>query len=187
MYKKVATTRNGYLANQEAIRQEKIRRDRQERQERQEKKERYFQQQKAQAELEEKKQKELRKQHIKSIREGKKQVKSLDDATIFYSAKDGKSIVTNPPLTADNNYYVVSGKLEKKDDDFYVVKIESWDNINYFTFKLSKKVAEPEFRIGYRVGIVAKLVDIGTYQTLFGAERYMPVFLADYVRVKKTR
>lgn len=98
MYRKVFELRNSYWAKKKAEENERIRLAKQAKQEEMARMEKQRQDQIEQIERELEKEKYLRSQHIKLIREGKRKIKTLDDASIFYHAKNGRTIVTHPPL-----------------------------------------------------------------------------------------
>lgn len=121
--------------------------------------------------------------HAELIKSGKSPIKSLKDAQIFHNAKDDISIVTRPPFKSDNKYYVIEGVIDGKEDDFYRVKyLHGWEEeIHYFMFKVSKNNTATNFRIGDKLKIVGKLINVVTYATVAGTERYMSIFEAVYV------
>jgi hypothetical protein len=128
--------------------------------------------------------KEKRKEHIKSIRNGQKPVKTLDDAIIYYNAKEGGAIVENPPLESDKKYYKVSGNLYSKQGKYYILELQSSkQGYYYFSFTLSDEIAVPNLRIKKEVTIVGKFIDVQSYKTTTGQPGYMPLFEAKFVHM----
>ena len=88
------------------------------------------------------------------------------------------SIVTKPPLKPDNKHYLVRGIVDGKENTYYRVKYESYNDLHYFMFRLSKTLSSPNFRVGSGIRIVGKLIRVDPYTTVAGAEKYMCIFEA---------
>jgi hypothetical protein len=127
-----------------------------------------------------------KKEYERKVKAGELPIKNLSDAILYYGAKDGTPIITNPPLKADGKYYHVSGKLEKVDETTYFAFYHVMFDMGYFAFEMTKNASSmnPDFRIGKKVVIVGKFVDIGTYVTVVGSEKYATVFKAEFVETE---
>jgi len=122
-----------------------------------------------------------RKEHVDLIKSGKAPIKTLEDAKIYYDAKEDDSIVTKPPLKPDNKYYVVTGTIDGKEGNYYRVKYQSWNDLHYFMFCLTKNISVPNLRVGNTITIVGKFIKTSSYKTVVGDERYMSIFEAVYI------
>ena len=118
---------------------------------------------------------------IASIKSGKEAVDTFESAKIYYDAQNGFNLIQMPPVKPTMKYYYVSGKLESKDGDLYIVQRVILGDIKYFVFRLIDSAGEKNFRIGGELEILGKFVDLYKYTTTIGTEKYAPVFDAVYV------
>jgi hypothetical protein len=129
---------------------------------------------------------ELRRKHIQS---GVIPIANIDDARWYYQPEDGMPMIYNPPLLPlspdlQQPYYVVSGDIDGMDQEkgiFYRVVVKNQDKTFYFRFRLGEKVEMRQFRVGQRVLVVGKLIDIFPFVTKGQDVRYMPVFDACFI------
>ncbi|WP_319406233.1 hypothetical protein [uncultured Desulfosarcina sp.] len=121
--------------------------------------------------------------HIASIKSGKEAVDTFENAKIYYDAQNGFNLIQMPPVKPTIKYYYVSGKLESKDGDLYIVQRVILGDIKYFVFRLTDSAGEKNFRIGGELEILGKFVDLYKYTTTIGTEKYAPVFDAVYVEL----
>jgi hypothetical protein len=122
-------------------------------------------------------------EHAKLIKSGKKPIKNLNDAKIYYGAKDDMSIVTNPPLDGDNKNYAILGKFVRKEGEYFLAKHETSNDLCYFIFKFVGGTPTPDFRTGGKLNVVGKFIGVTSYNTVIGTERYMSVFEAYYIQM----
>ncbi|BBO76184.1 hypothetical protein DSCW_36010 [Desulfosarcina widdelii] len=129
------------------------------------------------------KEKKEQQDRIASIKSGKESNDTYENAKIYYDAQNGFNLIQMPPVKPTMKYYFVSGKLESKDGDLYIVQRVIFGDIKYFVFRLTDSAGEKNFRIGGELQLIGQFVDLYKYTTTIGTKKYAPVFDAVFVEL----
>lgn len=117
-------------------------------------------------------------EHIKLLKQGKVPIKTIEEATIYHNAVVDLSIITNPPLKADNKNYGIVGIIEGKRGSLYQAQLQGF---NFFFENNAREYKNHVFRVGEQIAAVGKFIDIQTATRVDGRDVYVPVFKILYL------
>jgi hypothetical protein len=130
------------------------------------------------------KEKMMHEKYSSDIKAGILPLKSLNDATIFYSPAGGNSVIAQPPINADNKFYKAAGKLVQSEGNQLLVEVQFNNDVKYFKVVTDKHTKYEEGfspRFDGFITIVGKNSGTFSYTTVAGVKRYGPVFEAAMV------
>jgi hypothetical protein len=118
-------------------------------------------------------------QYRLAIKSGKRPITKISDAVIFYDAKSDDSIIWQPPVAANNKYYVATGKLSRIEGSDYVFEINTYRGFKYFVGVFSRRTKMTkgfEARFNSVASIVGKHIGTTTATLGSGEVINLPVF-----------
>jgi hypothetical protein len=117
-------------------------------------------------------------QYVADLRAGKLPVSHVRDAVLFHNALNGRSLVSNPLVKADQKIYQVFGYLKPSEGDDMLFQIGQEVPLYFVGRKTKETKLEPGFTQRYNtfVGVVGRYVGNQQYRTIGGELKISPVF-----------
>ncbi len=118
-------------------------------------------------------------EHASALRSGKIKPRTIEDAKLLWQPSDGFLVVLSPPVTADSNNYLLSGKLVRIEGSRHVFEVNTGNDIKYFICVIQRDSIQAKgtlLRYERGATIVGKFVGVDSYTTVAGETRMAPVF-----------
>ncbi|MEI8573556.1 hypothetical protein J0667_16550 [Methylomonas sp. WH-1] len=116
------------------------------------------------------------------LKTGKKQPESVEEASIFYDAKQGEALANSPKIKPDNQFYSMVGMINRMDgDNIFVAQLLT--SRSYFKVRIPEKLKD-EFEKTAKVngwfGIVGKYTENSEVLLVLLQSVPVPIFDAVY-------
>lgn len=128
----------------------------------------------------------FRQNRINDLKNKKIKPGNVYEASIYYNAESGDSIIKNPKIYPDRGVYSADGTIEfLEGENIFVAKAHFFDGTqSFFRVEMTREAISwirTNGRIGGRFGIIGTYLSNHEYITALGHKKIMPVFKVSWI------